>query len=436
MFYVGTSKTDVTPPVGYLLEGHDARKLPSDGVHDPLMLKVMTISKGCKRLVLVTSDLIDFDKQFLADLRRDVYKKLKIRPSELFLTASHTHTGPFLATSDKKNPLKLIPDCINCLRLKITGGIIAAIHNEEKALLRWGTGCVNIGIINRRLKTKKGVLMMPNPRGPVDTQVTVLSAVRPNGSLIAIVANYTCHPTTLGTTLYKISADYPGVYQRIVEQTYPGVTACFTNGCCGDVRPALIKGKKIKGGSFNDVKRMGKILAREVIKIFKISHTVRGEKLTGILRTIKLPLDKTLMPKSVQQIAGLTVRHGRHTTLGLKLADIRAWKKYWQKRMRKHLPAADFVPCEVQAMKIGNIRLLGLAGEVMVDYGLKIKKGAGNTPLMVCGYTNAPVGYIPTAEALHDGGYEISSFIWRKFAAPYAPDMEDMLVKEALNLLK
>lgn len=435
MYSVGTSKTDITPPVGFLLQGHAARKGLSDGVHDPLLLNVITIADGRNRVVIVTSSLVYFAPAFIAALQHDVYKRLKIHPSDLLITAVHTHTGPYLLPSNTKDPRKMIPDYINCLRLKIVGGIIEAIKNEEKAELYYGSGSANIGVINRRLKTKKGVMMMPNPQGPVDYQVSVLGVRSVNGTPKAILTNYACHPTTIGTKIYQVSADYPGAYQRVIERVYPSAVACFTNGCCGDVRPAIIAGDQFKGGTFDDVERMGSILAGEVIKTFEQARPVQRGKVEGVLKSVKLPLDKTLIPSSASQVAALAARHARCTTLDIRHEDVQGWKQYWRQRLGKRLPIQTFVPFDVHALKIGNFRMIGLTGEIMVGIGLKIKARAADIPLMVCSCVNAPIGYIPTADALVDGGYETASFLWKKYAAPFAPGMEEILVKEAVNLL-
>jgi len=42
---------------------------------------------------------------------------------------------------------------------------------------------------------------------------------------------------------------------------------------------------------------------------------------------------------------------------------------------------------------------------------------------------------VPTAAALRDGGYETKTFLYRKYAAPYAEAMERTLINGALALV-
>ena len=99
-------------------------------------------------------------------------------------------------------------------------------------------------------------------------------------------------------------------------------------------------------------------------------------------------------------------------------------------RTRAAVAIAAGKPLEIMEVNLADPR----HGEVLVEIGLKIKSRAGDCPLMVCGNANAASrGYIPTTKALQEGGYETSSFFWQKFAAPYAPDMEDTLVNGVIS---
>ena len=46
MYKVGVGQADIMPPVGYRLQGHDARKNPSTRVHDPVCLKTVSEASG------------------------------------------------------------------------------------------------------------------------------------------------------------------------------------------------------------------------------------------------------------------------------------------------------------------------------------------------------------------------------------------------------
>ncbi|MDD5678111.1 MAG: neutral/alkaline non-lysosomal ceramidase N-terminal domain-containing protein [Kiritimatiellae bacterium] len=432
MLKAGTSCCDITPPVGYLLQGHNARKKPSEQVHDPLYLKVLTVSDGRRRVAIVTSDLVYFPPEFIEQTRADVQRVAKMRAADLLLTAIHTHTGPFMFASNPEDP-RLLKDYLSLLRRKIVGAILEAGHREVPSVLRWGQGAVNIGAINRRLKTAHGVQMMPNPKLPIDPQVTVIGVTRPDGQPLAVLFNYTCHPTTLAADIYQISADYPGVAQREVQRAYPGALAMFTNGCCGDVRPAIIEGNQFKGGSFADIERMGRSLAGEAIKVFEQAAPADNHRVGGCLEQMRLPLDIRRLPLT----PALLDRHYAFykRTLTCHYGAIDSWKDYWLAALKRGEAVPQFVPCDIQVLSMGDIRLAGISGETMVEIGLQIKERFP-ARLMLCGYANGVIGYVPTAAALRDGGYEANSFLHKPYAAPYAPAAERRIVNAVVNLLK
>lgn len=54
--------------------------------------------------------------------------------------------------------------------------------------------------------------------------------------------------------------------------------------------------------------------------------------------------------------------------------------------------------------------------------------------MLVFGYTNGDVGYIPSLDVLAAGGYEAESYLFYKWAGPYKPEIEDLIVKTVLEL--
>ena len=53
-----------------------------------------------------------------------------------------------------------------------------------------------------------------------------------------------------------------------------------------------------------------------------------------------------------------------------------------------------------------DLTLLGLSGEVLVDYVILAERTIGPLRLWVAGYCNSLFGYLPTPRVLEEGGYE------------------------------
>ena len=73
--------------------------------------------------------------------------------------------------------------------------------------------------------------------------------------------------------------------------------------------------------------------------------------------------------------------------------------------------------------------LVGLPGEIFVELGLAIKERSPFRHTIVNELCNDSIGYVPTAKAYAEGGYEATS-------TPLAEGTGERLVEAALNLLQ
>lgn len=426
----GVSVMDVTPPVGYLLYGHVARNKPSQRVHDPLRLKVLTLSDGLQRATIVTSDLIGFSPESVLAIRRMAAERLGLAGSRIFLTASHTHTGPCMSLTSSFIPSEqILPDFISQAEKKVIGGIAEAISAERPVTARWAEDRFNIGAINRRRPTPKGLKFEPNPDGPVDDHVGIIRLDDESGRLVALLVRYSCHPTVLSTTTYEISADYPGVAQAEIERSRPGATAFFVQGCCGDVRPALYKGTEFLGGSFADTQRMGRLLAAGALRMAEQAQPVALAPICSDVSAMTLPFDPTLTPTPAN-LGALARKYARENPDTARGGWVRKWTAHWRRAFKAGTRPARGLEMDVHFLRLGDVAFLGLAAEVMAEYGHWLRERLGGK-LIVAGYTNGEIGYLPTREAIGQGGYEGAFHLYDNHPAPFDPGIQDAVLAVA-----
>ena len=78
-----------------------------------------------------------------------------------------------------------------------------------------------------------------------------------------------------------------------------------------------------------------------------------------------------------------------------------------QKKGTKIELLEDEVPAEIQVFNLGGVAVIGVPGEVFVEYGLYIKAAAGFGTVIINELSNGCLpGYLYTAESLITGGYE------------------------------
>ena len=90
----------------------------------------------------------------------------------------------------------------------------------------------------------------------------------------------------------------------------------------------------------------------------------------------------------------------------------------------------------VQAVRLQGLTVAALGGEVVVDYALRLKRELPNEPLVVAGYSNVVMSYIPSVRVLHEGGYEAEgAMIYYGLPGRYTNEVEDQVIVAARRVL-
>jgi neutral ceramidase len=448
----GRVVTRITPPLGIRLQGSITRDQPAWRVMDDLYAKTLLLESGGERFAVFTCDVIEFSREFVEKLRQEVEALHSIPPSHLMLCPSHTHTGPPTISLGSVRP---DPDYLGQLGKHLVGSLLSAERTLTDVTVSVGRGRAEGVGMNRRLPTERGIRQLPNPEGITDPEVQVLRFDRRDGRPFAFLVNFATHPTTLGVHLYEVSADYPGRMQRIVEQVY-GAPVYFTQGACGDVKAAAIgEDGNFKEGEEQDIDRLGRILAGEVIKTLENCRRLADARLRAALRTVPFPY---LAVPEEEELLRLVEFHRREVerwrspdreTLGA--VD---WEDKHINRVAMHEDMAGWAAQMLEAARRGTIQdhalgdlqvlrfgeeaaLVGVPGELFSEIGIQLKRRSPLPHTMICGYTNGTLGYIPSRQAVQEGGYEVAdAYKLYGFPACLHGDTEELLYRETASLIE
>jgi hypothetical protein len=255
----------------------------------------------------------------------------------------------------------------------------------------------------------------------VDHDVPVLKITEAGGALRAVLFGYACHNTTLGGDFYRIGGDYAGYAQAELEKAHPGATALFMMLCGGDQNPN-------PRGTLDLVARHGKALAAEV-----------GRVLDTSLRPLRPPI------RTAHEVVSLDFAPHPRSVFEeeAKSPDV-----FRQRRARLMLAAYDAgspvrqTPYPVQAVRLGgDLTLLALAGEPVVDYALRLKRELPDENLIVAGYCHDVMCYIPSRRVQREGGYEaVDNMVYYGQPGPFTESVEEAIfaavrrVAEAVGL--
>jgi neutral ceramidase len=418
----GASAVVITPEKSLWMGGYAARTKPSEGVLQDLYAKALALEDHAgNRCVLVTSDLLGFPAAVSHRIFAQVEKRHHLRRDQLLLSSSHTHTGPVIDTMLRvAYPMTSqqwddVAAYTSGLESKIVTLVGTALKALEPARLSFGHGEAGFAM-NRRAASNKGLELGVNREGPVDHDVPVLRVDDRHEKLRAVVFGYACHNTS-AREFMKFSGDYAGFAQATIESNHPGALALFIAGCGGDANP-------YPRGTVVITRQHGEELAAAVEKV-----------LAGKLQPLRAPINT-----AYEEFPVSFATPPSREELQAQLQNGDVYHQRWAESMLKildrdgHLPTAHQYPLEV--WQFGeDLTLVAMAGEVVVDYDLRLKKELGPEKLWVAAYCNDVFAYIPSLRVLREGGYEGGgAMIYYGQPGPFAPSVEETIIGKVHEL--
>ncbi len=427
----GMASAVITPKEPVMLAGYASRNEPFSGVLDDLYAKALALEDAAgHRGLILTADLIGLTAEVGDPIRNRIAAGTGIARECILLNASHTHTGPALMlhrrddiTVAEEQSVKTIAYTrqLQDTCVKLAG---EAVGKLQAARLSTGGGVVNFPM-NRREFTAKGIILGVNPRGPVDRGVSVLRIDAADGKLIGVLFRACCHNTTFGSKDNQISGDFAGSAQAHIERELPGVQAMFMQGFAGDTNPYPNSlNDPAKRPALEIARAHGAELGGEVARVLKTALKPVNGPLTIAFDKAKLPLQKRPSQDELENLA---------KTAG-------SWKKWVAGRMlaeatANHPPQTHYeAPVSVWQFG-GDLTMIGLSGEVVVDYAHLIEAAIGPLDLWLAGYSHDTFGYVPSARILREGGYETRG-LYTGGTGFFAPEAQDVLIKKICDLAK
>ena len=420
----GCAKVNITPPLGIPLIGSKGK--PSDDIIDELYAKALVLNDGRSTIAIVSADLLYTPLEEITNPVREIIKeKIGIPEQNVLICATHTHSGPEVFARSKLRPEQVVPASkidqfyLQTLIRKIAGSVLIAYKNMQEVKIGAAKGEIPEIVYNRRPKSTDGSVKMAftlppevtatkkievDPEGcvkvtfalpdeeteldfgPIDAEVGVLRVEDMDGGIVGSLVNFGCHPVCIYPYLSTvISADYPAYTTQVVEQMEGGI-CLFTLGLAGNTVPVR-RGVKPR-------QQIGKALGGETLRRLQLVTTAASVDLKALKRKITFPTKKALSPDDT-------------------IDDT----------------APDCVTTEIQVLRLGDIYILGLPGEILVEVGLEIKKRAGLENLFIVTLSNDTIGYVCHSQAYEEGGYEPGS------GTNLAKGAGEIMIKEALDII-
>lgn len=429
-------------------------------VNDPLYVKALVLKAEDTTAVLITVDAVAIGEigpignDYLAAVREQLRADWGIDPSQVLVNASHCHG---VVHRD--------------VAARTVAAVGEALKNLEPVRVGMAIGHEDRVMENRRLKLKSGrtvdvrhaYSLPPDDEvaevGPIDPQIGVLRIDRADGTVLAVVYNFACHPIQ-GVPGGANTADMTGFASQVIEENLDaGTVALFLQGCGGDINPAHYKVMDRP----RSAEPLGNLLGLSVLRAVREIECRDDDRLVVVNETLALPRNdtsqrifamETEQQRLIESLRGTTLDFktflqlqaryglagefpsgpahrylheaalGRQELEGLDAENRRQLQAYLRNihvmeeltrlrtnlaLLRKHhasLVASGkrTIDVELMALRIGGFVLTSFPGELTVEIGFNVKRTSPHQPTFVAGYTNGYIYYCPTAEQMANLG--------------------------------
>ncbi len=438
----GFSKISINPPYGAPIVGYYEERFVK-GIHDDIFARAVAFDDGEKKAVVVAVDVCLMGQKYYDACKKAINEACGIEENGIFITCSHTHTGPLLGkdfASDKRSSEAYDEFFITAVR---DAALYAVADLAEATVETAASEAKRISFVRRYRMKDGGVQTNPgvnnpnidHPLGSPNETVKVIKIKRENTDDIAIV-NFGTHPDSVGGEY--ISADYMGYVCDIMEKALPDTKCMFVLGFQGDVNHVNVAPTKgeaaISTIDFDGVPRsnahaehMGRIIAGAALSVYSITEEVKTDKISYAFSRVDLPShQENDRLEEARRINDLYVA-GRANELPFKEMELTTAVAE-ATRIINLENGPEFYPFYLSAVKIGDLVFAGIGGEPFTEIGNRIVKASPFDNTVLCCLTNSQGGYIPTRSAYAEGGYEARS-------SHLKPGSDDIIVDGMVKLL-
>ena len=388
--YVASEKVEITPEKPMPMAGYALRKGKSEGLLGPLYARAVYLEEE-NPAVLISLDPIRVDNDLYREISKEVSRTLDLPRENVFVSATHTHSGPEVSTSfwnsvelDEED-VRLVSE-YRAFLLERIWALVEELQPKSKEL--YG-GRANVkGVASNRV----------SPEGPVDRECVFLFSKNE-----AITLNFACHPTVLSAENREFSGDLAGAIASFFESNFR--TAMFLNGAAGNISTRFTR----KGQTSDEVLRLARLFYEQVATSLERASEVDGE-VNVEWKNLRLKLRDFPTLETIERLEEEAFRRWKNS-LNAPLPVRRMYESNYLgvkilKRRLSSLEGLRRIDFRIAKMGIGrDLVALFVPAELFVEYQIAVKRVSAYRYTMLVGYSNGYWGYIPygkTEESLYE----------------------------------
>ena len=419
MITAGAACLDITPPLGTMIPGSFEDRF-AEKVRDPLHVRSFVVEREGEGVAIVVCDLIGVKRDYLDRAKERIAVETELSAERVLICCTHTHTGA--VTGDDAYTAFLIDRIADAVRL--------AWEDRKPAQVGFGRALEDRVVFNRRYRMRDGsVRTNPGvgnpdvvaPMGPIDPEIGVVCLQGVDGEAIGLLANYALHYIGVPESTYSISADYFGIFSTLIQRMRnASFVAALSNGACGDINNIDVLGDRrpVKDRSLH-AERVAGLIAAGVLWVWNEMDFASDVSLGAAMQEVVLT--RKPAPSEADLARVREIENMARPTM--------AERAFVRRITRRMADVPDRVRTWVQALRIGDLGIAAVPGELLVELGLDLKARSPFSQTIVIELANDSVGYLPTKQSYEEGGYEPE-------ASVFAPGCGEQIVDVALGLLE
>lgn len=467
-FLAGAASFRIDPPLPCDPQGFVRRASAVREHGAPLSVRACVIKTDETEVAIVVGDITGLDTAFADRVRTVIADETGIDAAGILLNSTHSHGSLWPRTDHKLHgEFDDLTDGERAYFARLPYDyatvVITALQRLRPARVSGGVGRAPGLAVNRRERTPDGRTILGwNAEGFIDDEVPTIRIDAHDGSPIATLVGFGCHPVVLGGEVPLTGPDFVGELRDQVEALRGGI-CLFLQGAAGNVLPLEAfddhPGRERTMGARLGLEAVHAIVDSDprVMEVQQIAygsvtpiHLYRrvaaaeqpAQPVAVTRRTVDLPLlDADPVGDMESELKATIERLDDLEASGAGRVDINpvAYHARWLVTMldrRRAAPPPTTLTAEVWAARFGDTAVVGTPGELFTELGAEVRRRSPFPTTVFAGYCHGVLGYVATAEEYPFGGYEPSvSHRGYGHPAPFAPEAGRLLVETAVELL-
>jgi len=418
---------DATPPVGSMMAYDPVKAQGELGLRGR---GVIVLGAGAP-IVLCAVDWIGISNEGHDVFRQRLAEAAGTTPQRVAVHTVHQHDAPECdfgaerVLRERGLPLGRYEGSFAHVVLERLTAAIRASLSESKPVTHLGLGQAEVLKVasNRRIlgadgkvratryTATKDAALRVEPEGTIDPIVSLISFWNGDQPLAAL-SYYACHPQSYYRTGIA-NPDFPGIARFLRQQQVPSALHVHFNGAGGN----------LGAGKYNDGSHATRwVLAQRLADGMKRAWEAT-EKFPLTLKDVGWEVVPVALPPAahLKESELEAALRGSDKDLQSGAAAQLAWLQRCQAGHRM----------ELSCLRLGRARVLHMPGELFVEYQLATKQMRRDLFIAMAAYGDYGPGYIGTALAYEQGGYETGPR-----ASNVAPNVEAVLLDSLRRLLR